>query len=80
VELVQPALQQAALGRIIGQRQGPGVGVGGLVGPAEPTEQLTPGRVQVPVLLQWESFHQGQAGLGTLVLGDRHRTVELDHR
>ena len=51
-ELGQPALEQAPLGVVVGERERAPVGARGLVGASEPAQQLAAGRVQVAVVLE----------------------------
>ena len=79
-ELGEPALEQTPLGVVADQRQRPEIRVARLVGPAQAAQQLALGRVQVVVVLQREAIDDLEAGLGTLLLGDRHGAAELHDR
>ena len=69
LELGELAVQKAALGVVVDERQRALVGGAGGVGAAEPAEQLAAGRVQVAVVVEIERVDELQAALGTLGLG-----------
>src|SRR5438034_11102920 len=79
-EFCEPPLEQAPLGVIVDQCQRSTVGITGLFRSAESPQQLTPCRVQVAVVLQWEAVGDLEARLGTLRLGDGDRSVQLHNR
>jgi hypothetical protein len=62
----------------VDQGQGSAVGLAGLLRATETPQQLAAGGVQVVVVLQGEAVDDLQARLGTLRLGDRDRSVQLD--
>src|SRR5206468_9939355 len=64
-EFCEPPLEQAPLGVIVDQCQRSTVGITGLFRSAESPQQLTPCRVQVAVVLQWEAVGDLAARLGT---------------
>src|SRR5215218_3915383 len=72
-ELGQPPLEEAPLGRVVDQGQGPVERLAGLLGAPETAQQLAAGRVQVVAVLQVEAVGGLQARLGALGLGDRDR-------
>src|SRR6185503_15720457 len=61
--ICQLPLEQPALGIVVGERQRTLVGQAGLGDAAQPAKQLSPGRVQVAIVLQLQPVHDLQSGL-----------------
>jgi hypothetical protein len=80
VELVAPTCQKSPLPVGVHQLQREAVGGSGLLLAPEPAQELGPGGVEVVVALELERLERREPGLDVACLGDRHRSVQLDHR
>src|SRR5207302_9403910 len=79
----QPALEQAAFGVVLHERQRPAVGVASLGRAPEAAQQLCSRRVEVAVVLERlarEAVDDLEPDRGPLVLGQRDRSAQLDDR
>src|ERR671936_493283 len=64
----QPAFEEAPFGAVLGQFPRTSIGVTRLIRPPEPSQQLSPGRVQVAEVVQTELIDDAQAGFGAFGL------------
>ena len=79
-QLCQPPFKKAPLGAVVGQRPRPTVGGERLLSPAQAPEQLGPGRMEVPVVVEAQPIDDPESGFGAIHLGDGDRPVQLDDR